>query len=112
MCQAANAPLHRRNQPAKKVVVTGSFDDWSKSESLDKVDDGFEKAVRIDDGSDKIYYKVSGIPLLGAIRAFGCSYSLRSLLRRSRPRVCGNRSQEGAVGLMFPPYMCRPVIPP
>lgn len=65
--QTANAPLHRRNQPAQKVVVTGSFDNWSKSESLDKVDDGFEKAVRIDNDSDKIYYKVSEILFLGAI---------------------------------------------
>lgn len=73
--QTANAPLHRRNQPATKVVVTGSFDDWSKSESLDKVDDGFEKTVHIDNDSEKVYYKVSGFPLLGALCTFGCSYS-------------------------------------
>lgn len=57
---SANAPL-RRNRPAQTVVVTGTFDDWTRSQALDRVGDGFEKAVRIDDAADKIHYKVSGV---------------------------------------------------
>ena len=56
-----------RNQSAQRVVVTGTFDNWSKSETLDKVEGGFEKEVRVGDGSSKIYYKVSGISIPSAI---------------------------------------------
>lgn len=66
-----------RNQPAQKVIVTGSFDNWSGSESLDKVDDGFEKAVRIDNESDKVYYKVSGILFPSAI--YGCMFDAQAV---------------------------------
>lgn len=38
--------------------MTGTFDDWSKSEKLEKVGDIFEKNVTLPDASKKIYYKV------------------------------------------------------
>ncbi|KEZ45184.1 hypothetical protein SAPIO_CDS2638 [Scedosporium apiospermum] len=47
-----------RNKPAQEVYVTGTFDNWSKSEKLDKIgDDSFTKTVAIPDASSKIYYK-------------------------------------------------------
>lgn len=51
---------HRRPHAAEEVYVTGSFDDWSKSEKLDKVGDAFEKTVTVPDGSEPILYKVGG----------------------------------------------------
>ncbi|SPO06631.1 uncharacterized protein DNG_09323 [Cephalotrichum gorgonifer] len=45
------------NHPAQKVVVTGTFDNWSQSETLDKIGDGFEKTVKIQDPAKTIYYK-------------------------------------------------------
>lgn len=38
--------------------MTGTFDNWSKSEKMEKVGDGFEKSVDLPDTSEKIYYKV------------------------------------------------------
>lgn len=45
--------------PASEVYVTGTFDDWSKSEKLTKTGDVFAKDVTLSDAStaDKIYYK-------------------------------------------------------
>ena len=43
--------------PASEVYVTGTFDDWKKSEQLDKVGEHFEKKVVLADASKKIYYK-------------------------------------------------------
>ncbi|KAK5987403.1 Cruciform DNA-recognizing protein 1 [Cladobotryum mycophilum] len=43
--------------PAEEVFVTGTFDDWTKSEQLDRVGDIFKKTVQIKDASKKIYYK-------------------------------------------------------
>ena len=40
------------------MYVTGTFDDWKKSEKLDKVGEHFEKSVKLSDASKKIYYKV------------------------------------------------------
>ncbi|RYP10396.1 hypothetical protein DL765_008128 [Monosporascus sp. GIB2] len=45
------------DHPASEVYVTGTFDDWNKTEQLDKVGDHFEKNVRLSDASKKIYYK-------------------------------------------------------
>ncbi|KAI0869121.1 hypothetical protein GGS24DRAFT_479784 [Hypoxylon argillaceum] len=46
------------NQPATVVYVTGTFDDWKKSEQLEKVGDSFEKKVFLPDASSQIFYKV------------------------------------------------------
>ena len=46
-----------RPYSANEVYVTGTFDDWGKSEKLDKVDGGFEKEVQLPDADQKIYYK-------------------------------------------------------
>lgn len=42
---------------AEEVYVTGTFDNWSKSAQLEKVDGIFQKAVQLEDASSKIYYK-------------------------------------------------------
>ncbi|KXX77884.1 Cruciform DNA-recognizing protein 1 [Madurella mycetomatis] len=42
---------------AEEVYVTGDFDDWSKSEKLEKVGQVFQKTVTLPNASDKIYYK-------------------------------------------------------
>ena len=47
-----------RTHPANEVYVTGTFDNWSKSEKLEKVEDIFQKDVTLSDTSKKIYYKV------------------------------------------------------
>ncbi|KAI0015174.1 hypothetical protein F4780DRAFT_773724 [Xylariomycetidae sp. FL0641] len=43
--------------PASEVYVTGTFDDWKKTEKLDKVGDHFEKNVTLPSAESKIYYK-------------------------------------------------------
>ncbi|KAI9730650.1 MAG: hypothetical protein M1818_008132 [Claussenomyces sp. TS43310] len=43
--------------PASEVYVTGTFDNWSQSEKLEKIGDIFEKDVTLSDASEKIYYK-------------------------------------------------------
>ncbi|KAK1654641.1 hypothetical protein BDP81DRAFT_309149 [Colletotrichum phormii] len=43
--------------PAEEVYVTGTFDNWTKSEKLEKVGSSFEKTVKLADASEKIYYK-------------------------------------------------------
>ncbi|KAI0453434.1 hypothetical protein F5B21DRAFT_479293 [Xylaria acuta] len=45
------------NHPATEVYVTGTFDDWKKTEKLEKVGDSFEKTVALPDASSKILYK-------------------------------------------------------
>jgi hypothetical protein len=47
-----------REHPASEVYVTGTFDDWSKSEKLIKTGDTFEKDVTLPSAESKIYYKV------------------------------------------------------
>lgn len=42
---------------AEEVYVTGTFDQWTKSEKLEKVGDKFEKTVLLPDATKKIYYK-------------------------------------------------------
>jgi hypothetical protein len=49
---------HNREHPASEVYVTGTFDNWSKSEKLIKTGDVFEKDVTLSSASEKIYYKV------------------------------------------------------
>ncbi|RFU28688.1 hypothetical protein B7463_g7645, partial [Scytalidium lignicola] len=44
--------------PATDVYVTGTFDNWSKSEKLVKSGDLFEKTVDLPKVDEKIYYKV------------------------------------------------------
>jgi len=43
--------------PADEVYVTGTFDDWAKSEKLIKAGDVFEKDVTLPSAAEKIYYK-------------------------------------------------------
>jgi hypothetical protein len=42
------------------VYVTGTFDDWSKSEKLVKTGDVFMKDVTLPRADEKFYYKVRG----------------------------------------------------
>ncbi|KAJ9156155.1 Signal transduction protein MDG1 [Pleurostoma richardsiae] len=42
---------------AQEVYVTGTFDNWAKTEKLEKAGDIFEKTVTLPDASEKIYYK-------------------------------------------------------
>ncbi|KPI41170.1 uncharacterized protein AB675_8220 [Cyphellophora attinorum] len=42
---------------ASEVYVTGTFDDWAKSEKLEKVGDVFQKEVVLKDADTKILYK-------------------------------------------------------
>lgn len=59
-----------RNHPANEVFVTGTFDNWSKSEKLNPVDGGFEKEVQLPSATDKIYYKVRVDTLLLSFLVF------------------------------------------
>ncbi|KAH6604806.1 hypothetical protein Trco_006513 [Trichoderma cornu-damae] len=43
--------------PAEEVFVTGTFDNWTKSEQLAKEGDVFQKTVSLKDASRKIYFK-------------------------------------------------------
>ena len=47
-----------RPHAGEEVYVTGTFDNWNKSEKMEKVGDKFEKSVELPDSSEKIYYKV------------------------------------------------------
>lgn len=65
-----------RAHPAEEVYVTGTFDNWSKSEKMAKVGDSFEKSVELPDTSEKIYYKV------------GTAVTLSLCLKHLRLSVC------------------------
>ena len=54
----ADHAVYSREHPAEEVFVTGTFDKWTKSVQLDKVDNVFQKTVDLKDASTKIYYKV------------------------------------------------------
>lgn len=71
-------PAVSRDHPAEEVYVTGTFDDWKKTEKLEKVGEHFEKLVRLGDASKKIFYKVRGLYLLFVPRA-----SYRHLVSRT-----------------------------
>ncbi|KAI1081123.1 carbohydrate-binding module family 48 protein [Whalleya microplaca] len=49
--------LFKWEHPASEVYVTGTFDEWKKTEKLDKTGDHFEKTVTLPDASSKIFYK-------------------------------------------------------
>jgi hypothetical protein len=51
-------PNRIRTHPAEEVYVTGTFDNWSKSEKLVKTGDVFTKDVTLPSADEKIYYKV------------------------------------------------------
>ena len=53
----ANGSLIRPH-PANDVHVTGTFDDWRKTEKLERVGDVFEKEVALPSADEKYYYKV------------------------------------------------------
>jgi hypothetical protein len=49
---------HREHPEADEVFVTGTFDDWGKTEKLNKLPSGFfEKKVQLP-SKEKILYKV------------------------------------------------------
>lgn len=41
--------------------MTGTFDNWTKSERLERVGQVFQKTVTLPESSEKIYYKVSAL---------------------------------------------------
>jgi len=49
--------VNRPHPNANDVHVTGTFDDWSKSEQLNKVGDIWEKEVTLKEADKKILYK-------------------------------------------------------
>ncbi|KAI1098612.1 carbohydrate-binding module family 48 protein [Jackrogersella minutella] len=49
--------LFKWEHPASEVYVTGTFDEWKKTEKLEKVGEHFEKEVTLQDASEKIFYK-------------------------------------------------------
>lgn len=53
----ADSHTHRPHPDANDVHVTGTFDDWSKSEQLLKVGETWEKDVQLADAEKKILYK-------------------------------------------------------
>lgn len=55
--QALTLVLNRPHPNANDVHVTGTFDDWSKSEQLNKVGDIWEKEVQLSVADKKILYK-------------------------------------------------------
>lgn len=73
-----------RPHDAEEVYVTGTFDNWTKSERLERVGQVFQKTVTLPDDSDKIYYKVSD--------AFRFVSPLEFLVR---VRVCLVRPMDG-----------------
>lgn len=52
-----------RPHAANDVHVTGTFDDWGKTEKLEKVGDVFEKEVTLPSADEKYYYKVRALSL-------------------------------------------------
>jgi len=50
--------LCRPHLEANEVYVTGTFDDWGRTEKLDKVGGTFEKEVYLSDATVKVLYKV------------------------------------------------------
>jgi hypothetical protein len=83
-----------RDHPASdEVYVTGTFDDWKKTEKLDKVDGRYEKLVKLSDASQKIYYKVRGLCLM-LLLFFSCvSHLVYPLLPLARALVWGLRQR-------------------
>lgn len=71
-----------RPHAGEDVYVTGTFDNWSKSEKMEKVGDAFEKSVDLPDTSDKIYYKV-GTRSLNCLRVSAFSSPLFQSMRLS-----------------------------
>ncbi|QSZ31640.1 hypothetical protein DSL72_001207 [Monilinia vaccinii-corymbosi] len=43
--------------PAEEVFITGTFDNWSKSEKLERTGNVFKKDVQLANAEEKIYYK-------------------------------------------------------
>ena len=56
--------FHCRPHDAQEVYVTGTFDNWSKSERLEKVDGVWQKTVTLPERAEKFYYKVGATSLL------------------------------------------------
>lgn len=68
-----SACLLSRPHVAEEVYVTGTFDNWSKSEKLEKVGDGFQKTVTLPVTTENIFYKVcSRLLLIHPFHFLGC----------------------------------------
>lgn len=50
--------LVTRDHPASEVYVTGTFDNWAKTERLEQTGTRFQKTVSLPNSEDKILYKV------------------------------------------------------
>lgn len=55
--EEADITIARPHPDAKDVHVTGTFDDWGKSEQLNQVGDTWEKEVNLPSADEKYYYK-------------------------------------------------------
>ncbi|KAH7407846.1 hypothetical protein BKA64DRAFT_432657 [Cadophora sp. MPI-SDFR-AT-0126] len=73
------------DHPAEEVYVTGTFDDWSKSEKLVKTGDSFSKDVTLNSAAEKIYYKVREEHIQSGLRNAGIPMS------QPKHRACASR---------------------
>jgi hypothetical protein len=74
----------REHPEANEVFVTGTFDDWGKTEKLDRKGDFFEKEVQLPN-KDKILYKVS--PIRALLVPFFVSFISGSSQARDEERI-------------------------
>lgn len=74
-----------RPHPAEEVYVTGTFDDWKKTEELEKVGGIFEKKVKLLVASEKIYYKVGAMSLLSPLFLWSRPARVSRRSRRDKP---------------------------
>jgi hypothetical protein len=64
---------------ASEVYVTGTFDDWTKSEKLIQTGNVFEKNVTLPSAAEKIYYKVRKDKLSATIAQKGRNFCSKHL---------------------------------
>lgn len=75
------------------MYVTGTFDNWSKSEKLEKVGDHFEKTVTLPETSESIFYKV---------RYFSWPFTTSKPLSLARVSGAANTPMRGQPGAWEP----------
>ena len=83
------------------MYVTGTFDDWKKSEQLNKVGEHFEKDVTLNDASKKIYYKVGT-----ALFLFCCWLCFVSSAPSMPTSMPGSAHPERSWACAGPPSVC------
>jgi hypothetical protein len=75
-----------RPHAANEVYVTGTFDDWAKTEKLEKVDAGhFEKIVQLNKIDEKILYKVCDSAAIHSRHAVASACSVANSSPTSAP---------------------------